>query len=70
VVERLLGLLARNVNDASWLLIFFACVLGVFVGLFVIVTLATIFDSKRLPGTRLKVFKILTGFFRFRKAMK
>lgn len=70
MVERLLELLAPNVNDASWLLIYFACLLGVFVMLFVIVILAAVFDGKRPPGTRLEVLKILADFFRFHRGEK
>jgi hypothetical protein len=37
VVERLLELLAQNVKDVSWLLVFFACGFGVVAVLFVYV---------------------------------
>jgi len=70
VVERLLELLARNANDASWLPIFFACLIGVPVVLFFIVTLATVFDCKRAPEIRYKVFKALIRLFSFGRGKK
>lgn len=45
MVEKLLGLLAQNVGAASWLIIYFAGIIAVFVILFAIVTLAAIFGS-------------------------
>jgi hypothetical protein len=60
-------LLAHYIHDASWLIIYLACVLGVFVALIVIVALATIFDSKRDANTRIKVLDTLCRYFGFRR---
>ena len=67
VAGRLLGMLALSVHNASWLILFIAGVLGVLVALLTIATLATIFDPKRNPGTRYKVFRDLLDLFRLRK---
>lgn len=69
MVEKLLVLLARTVNDASWLPIYAACLLGVLVALLVVVAIVATFDRKRSPEA-LKVLKILVGLFRFRRGGK
>ena len=67
MVGTLLGQLALGVRGASWIITYFACVLGVILALFVIATLATIYSPSGASEIRYRVFKDLLSLLSFRK---
>jgi len=64
MVEKLLGLLARTIQDASWLTVFIASVISALLALLVLAALMAIFGrSEEVREYAYKVFRDLTGIF-------